>query len=47
MIGPISTLFLAWWILEEPLTALQGAGTGLVLIGIYLLSVRRVPAVAA
>lgn len=47
MIGPISTLFLAWWILGEPLTALQGAGTVLVLIGIYLLSRRRVPAVAA
>ncbi len=47
MIGPISTLFLAWWILDEPFTALQGAGTVLVMVGIYLLSTRRVPTVAA
>ncbi|TDU26627.1 EamA domain-containing membrane protein RarD [Panacagrimonas perspica] len=45
MIGPISTLFLAWWILGEPLTAMQGVGTGLVLVGIYLLSTRRLPAI--
>lgn len=46
MIGPISTLFLAWWLLGEPLTALQGAGTALVLVGIFLLSTRRVPTIA-
>ncbi len=47
MIGPVSTLFLAWWILGEPLTAPQLAGTMLVLFGVYLLSTRRVPTVAA
>lgn len=48
MIGPVSTLFLAWWVLGEPVTALQLAGTALVMTGIWLLSTRRrVPAVAA
>jgi drug/metabolite transporter (DMT)-like permease len=47
MIGPVSTLFLAFWILGEPISAPQMAGTVLVLIGIFLLSRRRVPAVAA
>jgi drug/metabolite transporter (DMT)-like permease len=44
MIGPVSTLFLAWWLLDEPVTGLQLAGTALVLVGIFLLSIRR-PAV--
>lgn len=47
MIGPVSTLFLAWWVLGEPLTALQLAGTALVMTGIWLLSTRRATAVAA
>lgn len=47
MIGPVSTLFLAWWLLAEPITALQLAGTALVLVGIFLLSTRRLPTVAA
>lgn len=43
MIGPVSTLFLAWWLLAEPITGLQLAGTTLVMTGIVLLSMRRLP----
>jgi drug/metabolite transporter (DMT)-like permease len=46
MIGPVSTLFLGWWLLGEPITRLQLAGTALVIAGIFLLSTRK-PAVAA
>lgn len=49
MIGPVSTLLLAWWWLAEPITMLQLAGTGLVLVGIVWLSlptrVRAAPVV--
>lgn len=38
MIGPVATLFLAAWLLGEPVTALQLAGTALVLAGIFVLS---------
>jgi drug/metabolite transporter (DMT)-like permease len=41
MIGPVSTLFLGWALLGEPITAVQLAGTGLVLAGIYLLSLNK------
>lgn len=41
MIGPVSILFLAWWVLGEPITALQLGGTALVLAGIFLLSTVR------
>jgi drug/metabolite transporter (DMT)-like permease len=41
MIGPVSTLFLGAMILGEPITAIQLAGTALVLIGIYLLSRKK------
>jgi drug/metabolite transporter (DMT)-like permease len=41
MIGPVSTLFLAALILQEPVTAIQLAGTGMVLAGIYLLSLKK------
>jgi drug/metabolite transporter (DMT)-like permease len=41
MIGPVSTLFLGALILGEPITAVQLAGTGLVLAGIYMLSLKR------
>ncbi len=41
MVGPVSTLFLAAIILDEPITGIQLAGTALVLFGIYLLSRRR------
>jgi drug/metabolite transporter (DMT)-like permease len=41
MIGPVSTLFLAHWILDEPMTTIQLIGTALVLTGIYLLSTKK------
>jgi drug/metabolite transporter (DMT)-like permease len=41
MIGPVSTLFFAWALLGEPITAVQLAGTGLVLAGIYTLSLKK------
>jgi drug/metabolite transporter (DMT)-like permease len=41
MIGPVSTLFLGAAILGEPITAIQLAGTGLVLAGIYMLSLKK------
>lgn len=40
MIGPVSTLFLAFWLLGEPITGLQLTGTTLVLGGMLLLSSR-------
>jgi drug/metabolite transporter (DMT)-like permease len=43
MIGPVSTLFLGWALLGEPITAVQLAGTALVLAGIYLLSLKKQP----
>jgi drug/metabolite transporter (DMT)-like permease len=47
MIGPVSTLFLGWWLLGEPITSLQLGGTGLVLAGVWLLSRRRLPVAQA
>lgn len=41
MIGPVSVLFLAAWLLDEPITLLQLAGTALVLIGIFVLTSKR------
>lgn len=41
MIGPVSVLFLAWWLLDEPITALQLAGTALVLTGMLVLGRMR------
>jgi drug/metabolite transporter (DMT)-like permease len=41
MIGPVSTLFLAAWILAEPITALQLAGTALVMGGILILTQKK------
>jgi drug/metabolite transporter (DMT)-like permease len=41
MMGPVSTLALAWWILDEPVSGVQLAGTALVLAGILLLSAQR------
>jgi drug/metabolite transporter (DMT)-like permease len=41
MIGPVSTLFLGWALLGEPITTVQLAGTGLVLGGIWLLSKKK------
>ena len=42
MVGPVSTLFLGALILNEPITGIQLAGTGLVLTGIYLISKKKV-----
>jgi len=36
MVGPMSTILLGAWLLGEPLTAWVGAGTVLVLAGIWL-----------
>jgi drug/metabolite transporter (DMT)-like permease len=41
MVGPVSTLFLGYAILGEPITAVQLAGTLLVLAGIYMLSLKK------
>ncbi len=41
MIGPVSVLFLAAWLLGEPITAIQLAGTALVMSGIWLLSTKK------
>lgn len=41
MFGPVSTLFLGWAVLGEPITAIQLAGTALVLAGIYMLSLKK------
>jgi drug/metabolite transporter (DMT)-like permease len=41
MVGPVSTLFLGALILNEPITAIQLAGTVLVLAGIYMLSKKK------
>ncbi|MFO0042400.1 MAG: EamA family transporter, partial [Pseudomonadota bacterium] len=44
MIGPVSLVFFGWWLLDEPVTVLQLAGTAVVLVGIALLA--RAPAPA-
>jgi drug/metabolite transporter (DMT)-like permease len=41
MIGPVSTIFMGVLILGEPLTAIQMAGTALVLSGIFLLTKKK------
>jgi len=41
MVGPVSTLFLGALVLGEPITAIQLAGTALVLCGMYLLSRKK------
>ncbi len=41
MLGPVSTLFLGAWLLGEPVTAWQLAGSSLVLLGMFVLSRRR------
>ena len=38
MIGPVSVLFLAGWILDEPITLMHLLGTAVVLIGLMVLS---------
>ena len=39
-LGPVLTIFFGWWILDEPMSLAQMAGTGLVLFGVYLVSRR-------
>jgi drug/metabolite transporter (DMT)-like permease len=41
MLGPVSTIALAAWLLGEPITPTQVAGTALVLAGVSLLSFRK------
>jgi drug/metabolite transporter (DMT)-like permease len=41
MVGPVSTLFLGALVLGEPITAIQLAGTALVIAGIYMLSTKK------
>ncbi len=41
LVGPVATLFLGAMLLDEPITAIQLAGTALVLSGIYLLSRKK------
>lgn len=41
MIGPVSVLFLAAWLLDEPITVLQMVGTALVLAGMVVLGRAR------
>ena len=45
-IGPVSTIALAWWFLGEAVTALQIAGSALVLFGVILIGRTPVPAPA-
>src|SRR5690606_13660838 len=41
MVGPVSILFLAWWLLDEPITTLQVLGTLFVLTGMLVLGKLR------
>lgn len=41
MIGPIATLALGAWVLDEPFTIWHTAGTALVILGVALLNMRR------
>jgi len=36
MLGPVSTIVLSVWLLDEPMGPWQGAGTVLVLLGVLL-----------
>jgi drug/metabolite transporter (DMT)-like permease len=40
-LGPVSTLLLAYWFLGEPITVLQVAGSGLVLMGVWRVAHRE------
>lgn len=44
-IGPVSTIFMAYWFLAEPITLLQIAGSALVLAGVLLISLKGKAAV--
>ena len=47
MVGPVSTILLAWVFLGETVSAWQTAGTALVLAGIFVLSRKVAPALPA
>ncbi len=40
-VGPVSTIFLAWMVLGEPVTLLQILGTALVLLGVLTISLAK------
>ncbi|MBI3529851.1 MAG: DMT family transporter [Betaproteobacteria bacterium] len=40
-IGPVATIFLGYWFLDEPITLVQMLGAALVLAGVTLVSVKR------
>jgi len=42
-IGPVSTIFMASWLLDEPVTAMQLLGTAAILAGIWLVARREQP----
>jgi drug/metabolite transporter (DMT)-like permease len=37
-VGPVWTIFLANWLLDEPITLMQSLGTAIVLLGVFLIS---------
>jgi drug/metabolite transporter (DMT)-like permease len=39
-IGPMATIFFGWWLLDEPVSAAQLLGAGLVLVGVMMVSRR-------
>jgi drug/metabolite transporter (DMT)-like permease len=40
-IGPVSTILQAYWLLGEPVSVMEIAGTGFILLGILLISWKR------
>jgi drug/metabolite transporter (DMT)-like permease len=40
-VGPVATIFLGYWMLDEAITAVQLIGVALVLAGVTLVSVRK------
>ncbi|XDD44466.1 DMT family transporter [Leptospira sp. WS60.C2] len=42
-VGPMSTLFLAYWLLDEPITILHSIGTLFVLTGVFWISTAKKP----
>jgi drug/metabolite transporter (DMT)-like permease len=40
-IGPIATIFMGYWFLNEPITAIQMAGAALVMAGVLAISLKK------
>lgn len=40
-VGPVSTLILAWWFLDESLSPLQMAGASVVMIGVFIIGAQK------